>query len=276
MKMKESELKAMISLLDDDELTIQIEEKIMSLGTEIIPTLESVWESNFDAKLQERIEDITHRLQFQLLKERLIDWKEESSDDLLKGMWIIATYLYPDLELEKLRQEFEQLYYEAWLEFKPDMLPLDQVRVLNGVLFSKLKYKPNTKNFHSPSNSMINNVMESKRGNPIALCVVYLLVSQKLKLPIYGVNLPNMFILTYKSPEQQFYINAFNRGLIFSKEDIDNYINHLELTPRSIFFDPCTNEEIITRVLRNLIVSFEKLNEHYKADEVKVLLKVME
>src|SRR5579864_8316336 len=122
------------------------------------------------------------------------------------------------------------------------------------------------------SNSMINVVLESRKGNPITLCVIYLLVAQKLKLPVYGVNLPNLFILTYKDDNHQFYINAFNRGLIFSKQDIENYINELHLVPQSSFFEACDSLEIIRRALRNLVMSFEKMGEHAKANEVKVLL----
>ena len=118
--------------------------------------------------------------------------------------------------------------------------------------------------------------METKRGNPISLCVLYLLVAQKLDMPVYGVNLPNMFILTYKSEETQFYINAFNRGLIFSKEDIDSYITQINLTPRPMFYEPCSHIDIIIRVLRNLVVAFEKLDEHYKADDIKLLMKILE
>lgn len=105
---------------------------------------------------------------------------------------------------------------------------------------------------------MINVVLESRKGNPITLCVIYMLVAQKLKLPVNGVNLPNLFILTYKDDNHQFYINAFNRGLIFSKQDIENYIHELHLVPQKSFFEPCNNIEIVRRALRNLIMSFEK------------------
>jgi regulator of sirC expression with transglutaminase-like and TPR domain len=188
-------------------------------------------------------------------------------------MWLVATYQYPDLEIEKLRQELEQIYYETWLEFRPDLYPIDQIKVVNSVLFNKLKFGANTKNFHSPGNSLINVVLETRKGNPITLCVIYMLVAQKLKLPVQGVNLPNLFILTYKDAQNnQFYINAFNRGLIFSRQDIENYINELHLVPQDSFFEPCETIEIVRRALRNLIMSFEKMGEHAKAEEVKLLL----
>jgi regulator of sirC expression with transglutaminase-like and TPR domain len=271
---EEKELKALVSLLDDDDKHIvsHVEDKILSIGTGIIPFLEKEWESTFNPSVQQRIEDLIHTLQYELLKGRLKEWHEQSDPDLLKGMWIVATYQYPDLEFEKLKLELEQIYYETWLEFRPDLYPFDQVKVINSVLFNKLKFGANTKNFHSPGNSMINVVLESHKGNPITLCVIYMLVAQKLKLPVSGVNLPNLFILTYKDEQNQFYINAFNRGLIFSKQDIENYINELHLVPQNSFFEPCLSIDIIRRVLRNLVMSFEKMGEHAKAEEVKLLL----
>ena len=278
MSMKETELKALVSLLDDEDAQIvsHVEEKILSLGTTIIPFLENEWESNFNPTVQRRIEEIIHTLQYALLKERISEWYQSEEQDLLTGMWLVATYQYPDIELIKLKQDLEQIYYDTWLEFKQDLYPFDQVKVINGVLFNKLKFGANTKNFHSPGNSMINVVLETKRGNPITLCIIYMLVAQKLKLPVHGVNLPNLFVLTYKDNKHtQFYINVFNKGLIFSRQDIENYINELHLTHQSSFFEPCNNLEIIRRVFRNLIMSFDKMGEHAKAEEVKELLLII-
>ena len=275
--MTDKELKALVSLLDDqdDQIVNQIVDKIRSLGKEIIPFLENEWETNFNPSVQRRIEELIHDLQYELLKERIKDWYDSKDQDLLTGLWLVATYQYPDLELEKIKQELEQIYYDAWLEFKPDLYPYDQIKILNSVLFNKLKFGANTKNFHSPGNSMINIVLETHKGNPITLCIIYMLVAQKLKMPVYGVNLPNLFIVTYKEEKNQFYINAFNKGLIFTKQDIENYIHELRLTPQDSFFEPCSNLEIIRRVFRNLIMSFDKMGEHAKAEEVKELLLII-
>lgn len=275
--LEEKEIKALVSLLDDEDKDVinHVEEKIISIGNKIIPFLEKEWESNFSPVVQRRIEELIHTLQFDLLKEKLSAWKQTHDQDVLEGSWLIATYQYPDLELEYLRKEVEQIYYECWTNFQPDMHPFDQVKALNNALFNKYKFGANTKNFHSPGNSMINVVMETKKGNPISLCIIYMLIAQKLGLPVYGVNLPNLFILTYKTDELQFYINAFNKGLIFSKKDIDNYISQLHVNASEIFFEPCSNLAIIRRILRNLVVSFDKIGEYHKSDEIKQILQVI-
>ena len=277
MQMNDAELKALLVLLDDEDAEVadHVQERIREQGTAIIPFLEKEWEGNFNPILQRRIEDLIHQLQFELVQERLREWESGDQEDLLVALWLVSTYQYPDLELDELKAQIENLYIEVWRSMKDGLSPFDQIKIINSFLFEKLKFKANTKNFHSPANSMINSVLDTKRGNPISLSAVYLLIAKKLDLPIYGVNLPNLFILTYKSDHLQFYINPFNKGLIFSKDDIQNYIEHLQLESQDIFFEPCTNLQIVIRFLRNLVVAFEKLGEYEKSDEVKVLLSAL-
>lgn len=277
-EIKEREIKALVSLLEDDdqEVVNHVEKRLMEIGTGVIPLLEQEWEIHFNPTIQTRIEDLIHTLQFELLQERLIDWRDQRQNDLLEGLWLVATYQYPDLTIEELRQEIHQVYTEVWRELKDDLAPFDQVRIINAVIFNKLKFRANTKNFHSPANSMVNAVLESKKGNPISLCSIYLLISQKLDLPVFGVNLPNLFILMYKNEGVDFYINGFNKGLIFSKDDIDNYLVHLNIPKQEIFYKPCSHLDIILRSLRNLIVAFEKLGDYHRSDEIKMVLKRLE
>jgi len=276
-ELNNNELSALVSLLDDDDREVlhHVQDKIISLGSGIIPFLEDKWENSFNPSLQKRIEELIHTLQFTEVKQRILEWKSSEEQDLLQGMWAIATYSYPDLLLSDLRKEIEQIYYDTWMQMKEDVHPLDLVKIINSVIFSKLRFSPNTKNFHSPGNSMINVVLETKKGNPISLCAVYLLISQKLNLPIYGVNLPNLFILTYKKGDVQFYINAFNRGIIFSREDIDQYISQLQIQPEEKFYEPCSNFDLISRSLRNLSMSFEKLGELTKKEEINELISLL-
>ena len=272
------ELKALVSLLEDDDAEIvnHVEGKIKSLGTYIIPYLEFEWENSFNPIVQKRIEELVHSLQFELLKEKLHAWKAKGAGDLLEGVWLINTYQYPDLEYADLSKQLEQMYYEAWLELKADIHPVDQIKILNSVIFNKLHFGANTKNFHSPGNSMLSVVIQTKKGNPISLCVIYMLVAQKLKMPVYGVNLPNLFVMTYKKDDVQFYVNAFNRGLVFSKKEIDEYIANLKLSPNDRFYEPCNNKDIVARMLRNLINAHEKLGHTERVEEVTELLKIIE
>lgn len=273
-----NQLDALVSLLEDPdrEVKTHVRSRIISLGAEIIPFLEQKWEASFNPEVQKEIEELVHDLQFSLVKSRFAEWRDTEDRDLLTGLWILNTYQYPDLDYSKLNAEMHQIYFEVWTAFKNDLQPYDQIRIINSVLFNSLRFSANTKNFHSPGNSMLSTVLDTKRGNPITLCAIYLLVAKKLGLPIYGVNLPNLFVLTYKSADVTFYINVFNKGLIFSRQDIFNYLDHLKIEPQDVFFEPCGHLDIILRSLRNLGNSFEKLGEANKVAEVREMIEILE
>lgn len=274
--LSDKELAALISLLEDtdQEVISHVEQRLLAMGEAVIPLLEQSWETQFNPIAQKRIEELIHSLHFDLMQDRLLKWIQSPEQDLLEGLWVIATYQYPDLSITDLQKQISDFSELAKASVSLNDTPREQVLAINDLIFNKLKFTANTKNFHSSANSMINLVLESKKGNPIALCSVYLLVSQRLGLPIFGVNLPNLFILTYKTRESQFYINAFNKGLIFTKSDIDNYIQHLNLPPNDIFYQPCNPPDIILRVLRNLMVSFEKTGQTEKVQEIEQLIKL--
>jgi regulator of sirC expression with transglutaminase-like and TPR domain len=272
-------IKAMIQLLDDSdsEVVQMVEAQMRSLGYSIIPVLEAEWEQlSFNPYLQTKIEDLIHEFQLDLMKNRLTLWKEGGGMDLLEGMWIISTYRYPEFTYAELQASMEQLYFEVWPQMRDDLHPIDQLKILNSVMFDQLKFGANTKNFHAANNSFINVVLDSKKGNPISLCVLYMWISQKLGMPVYGVNLPNLFVLTYKKDELQFYINVFNKGLIFNKTDIDNYIAQLNLEQNEIYYQPCSNLEIVRRVLRNLILAYEKAGDDSYKDELTDLISSLD
>jgi regulator of sirC expression with transglutaminase-like and TPR domain len=231
--------------------------------------MENEWENlSLNPLVQTKLENMIHDFQLDSTKQRLLQWKESGSMDLLEGMWIVATYRFPEYSLAQLKADMDQLYFEVWPQIRENLHPMDQLKIINGVLFDQLKFGANTKNFHAANNSFLNVVLETKKGNPISLCVIYMWIAQKLGLPVYGVNLPNLFVLTYKKDEVQCYINVFNKGLIFNKVDIDNYLAQLNLTPNEVYYQPCTNLEIIRRVLRNLIMAYEKAGDDSHKDEL--------
>jgi regulator of sirC expression with transglutaminase-like and TPR domain len=276
--MTTKEIKALISLLDDPEIAPQIQSEIQNLGETIIPYLEESWEESLDPQQQQRLEDLIHQLQFEGLQQRLRVWRDAGAQDLLEGMWLLNSYQYPDADLQALNRAIEQLRFEAWTLLRSEMHPADQVQMLNHVIFRNHKFSANTQHFHSPANSMLQRVIETKRGNPLSLCVIYLLVAQRLDLPVFGVNLPNLFVLTYQ-PENKafpsFYINCYNRGVVLSRADIEHYVGQLGITSQEAFYTPCSNLDIVRRAMRNLQVSFEKLQELGKAEEVSQLLAIL-
>lgn len=275
--MSQEDLKAMVSLLDDNdqEVVSIVENNIKNLGSEIIPFLEKEWESNgLNPILQKKIEDLVHNLQYGNLKAEFKDWKENQNHDLLKGLWLISKYQFPELTLESLASELKKIQLEVWLKTDEKMHPNDMVKVLNQVIFQDLNFEPNIKNFHSTTNSMFNLVLSQKKGNPVALSCLYILLAEKMDLPIYGVNLPNLFVLIFDYPGYRFYINPFNKGQIFSEKDIDDYLKQMNMEPDPKYYKSCSNVEIIQRILTNLAFAYQKLGETDKQNEIDRFIEI--
>lgn len=286
--MNTSELNALISLLDDpDELIYdQISGQILSQGTTIVAELELAWENSKSVLQQQRIENLIQKIQFSATSEALQQWIENGGNDLLEGALIIARYQFPDLNEKKIYSYIDQLKQDIWLELNPNLTALEQVRVINHILFEVHQFVGNTNDFHHPNNSFINMVLESKRGNPLSLSIIYAILSQKLGMPIYGVNLPQHFILAYmagestfglydldKNKEVLFYINAFSKGTIFNRNEVESYLQQLNLKANENYFYPCNNIEMIKRMINNLIFAFEKMGNEKKSNDMKLLIK---
>ncbi len=284
--LNKNELNSLIKLLDDPDPQIfdHVEGKLLSYGNEVISYLESAWENSFDAILQERIENVVHKIQYQNVREDLALWHQSGGFDLLRGFLIINRYQYPDLDEEKVINQIDAIKRDVWLQMMYESSPAEKVKLLNHIFYNIYGFSGNTKNHKSPQNSYLSQVLESKKGNQISLAIIYSVIAQKLDIPIYGVNLPQHFILAYvdefeqkeKEPGILFYINVFNKGYIFGKRDIDQFLRQLQIKPESFFYEPCSNTEIIKRVLRNLISSYEKEGANDKAKELIKLLAVFE
>lgn len=279
------EIPALIKLLDDPDPEIfrQIEDKLFSYGEDIVPFLETEWEKSFNPVLQERLINLIHKIQFQNIKMDLDLWCSSGSFDLLRGILIVNRYQYPDLDEQRVINQIEEIKREVWMQMMYESSPSEKVRLLNHVFYTIYGFSGNTKNHKDPQNSYISQVLESKKGNQISLAILYSIVAQKLDIPIYGVNLPQHFILAYVDEENQtqydndvlFYINVFNRGYIFGRRDIDLFLKQLKIQPDRSFYEPCSNIDIIKRVLRNLISAYEELGSIEKVDEIKQLLAII-
>ncbi|TKC07553.1 transglutaminase-like domain-containing protein [Pedobacter frigoris] len=279
------EISALVKLLDDPDQEIyqHVEGRLLEYGSEVIDYLENAWEQSLDTLLQQRIENIVHKIQFTNVKEDLNLWYQSGAFDLLQGALVVNRYQYPDLDEEKIILQIEEIKREIWLGLQYEMSSIEKIKLINHVFYNIYGFSGNTKNHHDPQNSYINQVMESKKGNQISLAIIYATLAQKLDIPVYGVNLPQHFILGYidesKREEHEFgvlfYINAFNKGAIFGKHDVDQFLRQLNLDPMPGFYAPCSNVEIIRRVIRNLISAYENLGSKEKVDELKQLQDIL-
>lgn len=281
-----TEVHSLIRLLDDPDTEIfnHVHQKLLSYGIEAIEYLEGDFEQAFDPIQQERIANLVHEIQFGTVKNDLKLWYQGGAFDLLQGILIVNRYQYPDLDEQKVINQIEALKRDIWLQMMNEASPVEQVKLINHVFYSIHGFSGNTSNHRDPQNSYISQVLESKKGNQISLAIIYSIIAQKLDIPVYGVNLPQHFILAYLDESQEtefeggilFYINAFNKGFIFGRRDVDMFLKQLNLKFDKQFYEPCSNADIIKRVLRNLISAYEHAGATEKVDELNELLNILD
>jgi hypothetical protein len=290
--MNTSEIEALINLIDDpdEQIYLRVKERIVAIGEDAIPSLENVWELNtFGQEFQRRIEDIIHDIQFESVRKGLYDWAKSGAEDLFEGALLVARYQYPDLDETESYNLLTKLHQDIWLELNDELTALEQVKVMNHILFDVHGFRGNKKNFHAAQNNYINTVLENKKGNPLSLSILYIVLARRLDIPIYGVNLPNHFVMAYVdeynimqlvesslkgSTEIErllFYINAFSQGTIVHKNEITTYLQDLKLEDDPKFYEPCGNKTMVERLLNNLVFSYERLGYPEKVEEIKAL-----
>jgi regulator of sirC expression with transglutaminase-like and TPR domain len=286
--MERNKVLALISLLDDpsDEIFSTVEGELLKEEVDIVPDLEKAWESTYDSTYQRRLENLIHTLQFKDVKGRLRQWLA-APEDLLYGAWLVARYQYPGLRYEELDLKINQLRKDVWLELNDHLTALEKVRVINHILFDVHGFGRNTTNFMAAQNSLICDVLDTRKGNPISLSVIYSVVAQRLGLPVYGVNLPKNFILAYldeggdlvsgnKGEEISilFYLNPINKGAVLGRKEIEFFVKQQKLEPNPSYYLPCSNKDIVQRMLNNLVFAFESSNQPEKVGEIRELLSL--
>jgi regulator of sirC expression with transglutaminase-like and TPR domain len=275
--MENKQFKALIQLLEDPDFEVSstVSKNLKDEGLGIIHDLEQAWETSMNKTIQERIENIIYEIQFDSTIQQLIDWKTSGADDLLEGAYLVARLQYPDLKFSKIADEIEKIRKDIWLEINNSLTALEKVKIINYILYDVYKYSSNTANFYSPQNSFINQVLESKKGNPISLAIVYSVIAARIGVPIFGVNLPKNFILAYMDEltfgtnfeSILFYINANNYGAVLNRHEIELFLKQQQIELEPSYFIPCTNIVTIQRLLKNLIVSYENLGFTDKSDQ---------
>lgn len=279
------EVNTLITLLEDSDVEVlrAVRGELLKKGAYIIPELEKAWEQAPNNILQERLEGIIHHIQFDGAKTKLTDWTSSGAANLLEGATYVAQFQYPGLDYLSIERNIENISRDVYLSESKSLSAIEKVRLLNYVIYDLNNFVRNTANFYSPQNSYINQVIDTRKGNPISLGIIYLAIAERLELPIYGVNLPKSFILAYLNEFRHydapnmaddilFYINPYNKGTILNRREISHFISQQKLQPREEYYNPCDNKSIIIRMITNLIIAYQKIEMNEKVELLEDIL----
>jgi regulator of sirC expression with transglutaminase-like and TPR domain len=126
---------------------------------------------------------------------------------------------------------------------------------LHDVLFEEEGFRGNGQDYYNPRNSYISAVLDTRRGIPITLSLVYKVVAEEIGLEVEGVNAPGHFLVRVKLPEGPMLVDPFFGGGVLTPSEAFDRIERItgRHTPRTAeYLAAAQHSQWISRMLVNL------------------------
>lgn len=277
-------LNALINLTDEPDANLYeiIANAIISCSDEALPLLKENLGSVHDIYQRNRIEELIYIIEYQGVVKKIKQWRNKRSYDLAEPYFILSRHRFPDVDWSNIGFRTMMLVEQADDIISDNLTPLEQVRALNHIIYKVNKFRGDIVSVNNPDYYFINTLFETNVGNPLSLGLLYSIIAGRLQLPIYGVDLPQHFILAYTKqtdhhPQLEdvlFYINPFNDGLVLTRDDIRKYLVRLQIQPRLKYYEPATNALIIEKLFNTLIDTYTINGKENEADEMREMLEL--
>jgi len=251
----QTEQAALINLLIDDDPAIyhSIREKILSYGADVIPWLRT-FHLDSDPATRRRTQEIITTLERQQFDSAFLGFclKQGEDLDLEDGVFLLARTQYPNINVVAYRALLDSFAQDLKAKIGLRNPPETTLGTVNEHLFEHLTFRGNEENYYDPENSYLNRVMDRRIGNPISICIIYMLVARRLGLPITGIGLPGHFVCRFQSPMGEFYIDTFNRGKLLTKADCIKFLHDSNHTLQEGHLIPLSPRRMLLRICANL------------------------
>lgn len=268
---------ALIRLLSDPDPRIarRIHRRLVDVGRAATPFLQRACTDVDDPLMVERLQAVSAEIERAEIERR---WGRllqhpRAEVDLETGAFLIAQAAEPQLDVPFYQRRLDDVAAALKKTVDPSRDPRRAVLTINAYLFHALKFRGNTRTYYDPDNSFLHRVLDRRVGIPISLSVLYILVSRRLNLPVAGVRTPGHFLVRLRA--QPVFIDCFNQGALLTQKDCETLLRPygVELTRRHL--EPCSSDQILARMLRNLIAIFEHRREFTTGEKFSRLFAML-
>lgn len=275
-------LNALMFLTDepDEQLYEQIAEAIISYGNHALPLLKTNLNNSTDLYHRQRLNSLIYTIERHDLIDKLKTWREKRENDLMEPYFILAKHRFPNADWSSIGFQIMMMIEQAEHEINTELTPLEQVKILNHIIYDVNNFKGSNIAINNPDYYFVNTLVETRIGNPLSLGMLYCIVAERLNIPIYGIDLPNHFILAFcrkteKHPlleDVLFYINPYNNGIVLTRKDIRNYLNQLNIDSELRYFEPTKNALIMKKLFNTLIQTYSMSGKNSEANELREIM----
>ena len=270
--MPEPQVTALIKLLgDEDPMVYQaVKQKLISLGSDTQMWLKPCQLSG-DATLRKHAKEIVQHFDREIADTRFMAYclQEESQLDLETGALLFAQTQHPEINAAAYSAMLDDMAGELreWLATSDSKERL-LVRV-NEFIFGKLGFTGNMENYYDPDNSFLNTVLNRRTGNPVSLCLVYVLLMRRLGFPVSGVGLPGHSVCRFLSATEEVYVDAFNLGKLLTRNDCIEHLTRCKHDIRDEYLQPMSTRRMLARMCGNLEQIYLELKQTDDATRVQ-------
>lgn len=288
--MKNTKLDALIMLLDDPDNSVfdLVLDELLKEDISVVEQLEHIWETSIDELVQNRIEGIIQEIQLKDTRERIKNWADQETFDLLEGFFLISRHQYPEIKFKSIQLQLEKIRKDIWLEFRNSLTALEKVVILNHIFYDQYKFKVDFFNPDSPHNCYLNRVLETKKGNSVSIAILYTLIARLLDLPVHYIDFQKNPLVGYFDKEIAqlvqgeaighsilFYINPSNNGAIIGPKEVEYIQQTSNEADQQNLTQPCPDRIIIKRLIEKLIIGYNELAQYDKVNYLNEIAAIL-
>ena len=179
---------------------------------------------------------------------------------LLEAAASLAQDEEPGLDVQQVLADCDNLLARLQRRFKSGAEPIAKLSILNQFFYTELGFCVNANNYYAFENSLLSEVLRTRRGIPISLAVIWLELAQAAGLDAQGVSFPGHFLVKITLPEGLVVLDPLtgeSLGLDTLSERLAPFRSHLgehgdSETPLGLFLQACPPRDVLARMLRNL------------------------
>ena len=181
--------------------------------------------------------------------------RPEPSIELARAALLVAAESDPKVDVESSLRTLDAWAGELAGRFQPGWNNLQKLARLRSYVFEELGFRGDRSDYYSPSNSLLHEVLERRRGIPVTLGIVMLEIGWRVGMPFEGVGFPGHFLVRLAGEPKDLLLDPYQRGMSVHEEDCIHMLQ--ESTGGAVGFDPeliasVGKREMIVRLLRNL------------------------
>ena len=175
--------------------------------------------------------------------------------ELARVALLVAAESDLDVDIDGELRQLEGWADELKGRITPDLNNLQKLARLRSFVFDDLGFRGDRRDYYSPSNSLLHQVMKRRRGIPLTLSIVFMELGWRIGIPFEGVAFPGHFLVRLPGEPRDLLLDPYKRGMMVHEEDCRQML--LESTGGRLSYDPALTasvgkRDVVARLLHNL------------------------